>query len=84
MRLIIGWLAVAAAGMIAVPVAADPVPCDQVTAALARDSDPERVAEELRTTRARINACAKLREGQRRQLEQRIELHQERAERGIE
>jgi len=60
-----------------------PASCDRVAAALQRDADPAHVAESLGTTRARVDACAKLTRVQQRQRAQRADLHSERAERGI-
>jgi hypothetical protein len=63
---------------------AAPPPCDAVREALARGSDPAAVAESLRTTRARVNACAKLEESRDRLADRRVRLHEERSERGLD
>jgi hypothetical protein len=66
------------------PLQAVPPPCEEVRAALARGADPTAVAESFHTTRARINACAKLEESRDRLLDRRDRLHAERRERGLD
>lgn len=57
--------------------------CDRVREALSRSADPTAVARDLDTTRARVNACAKIGSVQDRGAERRDELHRERQQRGL-
>ncbi len=54
-------LILAAVALVALPALATPPTCDQIQQAMSRGADdPARVAAELRTTRARVNACVNL------------------------
>lgn len=66
------------------PAAAEAPPCDRVLAELASGADAAAVASDLGTTRARVNACAKLGDAEDRQAERRAELHRDRQQRGLD
>lgn len=69
---------------IGAPALAAAPPCDRVREALSRSADPVAVARDLDTTRARVNACAKIGTARERAAEQRDELHRERQQRGLD
>ncbi|HER19969.1 MAG TPA: hypothetical protein ENO14_02880 [Chromatiales bacterium] len=66
------------------PAVAAPPSCAQVLAALSSGADAAAVATDLGTTRARVNACAKIGEAEERQAERRAELHRQREQRGLD
>lgn len=73
------------AGVLAGSVAlATPPSCDQISEAMLRQDDPAQVAADLQTTRARVNACAKLRRTRDGLAERRDQLHAARQERGLD
>jgi hypothetical protein len=63
---------------------ASPPSCDDISESMVRYGDPEQVAAELQTTRARVNACAKLGQTRDRLSERREELHSDRRDRGLD
>lgn len=66
------------------PAVAEPPSCDHVLAVLSSGADAAAVATDLGTTRARVNACAKIGESEERQAQRRAELHRQREQRGLD
>ena len=84
MKMVAATLLVLACGFFVTPAYAAPPSCAEIQALSVSQSDPERVADQLRTTRARVNACAKLQDTLERLVERREQVHLDRRDRGLE
>jgi len=84
MSSLMGFLISTTLLLTAVQAVASPPSCDQVSESMVRHGDPEQVAADLQTTRARVNACSKFGQTRDRLSERREELHSDRRDRGLD
>lgn len=84
MNLVMGLLISSALLLTAAQAVASPPSCDEISESMVRYGDPEQVAADLQTTRARVNACAKLGQTRDRLSERREDLHSDRRDRGLD
>lgn len=81
MKLALGSFATAIFLLLSTHASAAPPSCATIGEAMLHREQPELVAEELRTTRARVNSCIKLRRVQARIAERRETLLRNRRDR---
>jgi len=84
MNSVMGLLISTALLLTAAEAVASPPSCDEISESMVRYDDPEQVAAELNTTRARVNACAKLGQTRERLSERREGLRSDRRDRGLD